>query len=103
MTRNLGVLGNVYARAGRRSEALRVLGELTTLSRQRYVPPVYLAMVYMGLGNRSRALDLLEQTVTDRLDWAVQLKVEPDFDPLRRESRFAALLARVAGQAGRAH
>ena len=103
MTRNLGVLGNVYARAGRRDDALRLLGELTALSSQRYVPPVYVAMVYMGLDDRSRALDLLDQTVTDRLDWGVQLKVEPDFDPLRGEPRFAALLARVADQSGRAH
>jgi TolB-like protein/Tfp pilus assembly protein PilF len=94
--RNLGVLGNVYALAGRRADAQQLQAELAAMAQQRYVAPVYPAMIAMGLGDRSGALDLLEQAFTDRLDWLVQLRVEPDFDPLRTEPRFVALLERAA-------
>jgi tetratricopeptide (TPR) repeat protein len=93
--RNLGVLGDVYARAGRRGDALTVLDELSKLARVRYVPPVYAAMVHMGLGDTRRALDLLDQAYADRSDWILQLRVEPEFDPLRGEKRFQELVART--------
>jgi len=95
--RNLGVLGDVYARAGQRAEARAILTEMERLSRTRYVPPVYPAMVHMGLGDKRRALDLLDQAFVDRSDWILQLPVEPQFDVLRGEKRFQDLLRR-AGQ-----
>jgi eukaryotic-like serine/threonine-protein kinase len=95
--RNIGVLGDVYARAGRRSEATAILAELERLAKVRYVPPVYSAMVHMGLGDTRRALDRLEQAFLDRSDWILQLPVEPQFDLLRGEKRFQDLLRR-AGQ-----
>ena len=95
--RNLGVLGDVYARAGQRAEARAILTEMERLSRTRYVPPVYPAMVHMGLGDTRRALDLLDQAFVDRSDWILQLPVEPQFDVLRGEKRFQDLLRR-AGQ-----
>jgi serine/threonine protein kinase/tetratricopeptide (TPR) repeat protein len=98
--RNLGVLGDVYARAGKRSEARAILAELERLARVRYVPPVYEAMVHMGLGDTRRALDRLDQAFLDRSDWILQLPVEPQFDLLRGEKRFQDLLRR-AGQHSR--
>jgi hypothetical protein len=48
-------------------------------------------VIYVGLGEYDRALDLIEQAVRDR-DWQVRmLPVEPILDPLRSHSRFRAL------------
>ena len=92
---NLGVLGDAYGRAGRRGEALKVAGELADLSDERYVPPVYRAMVYMGLRERSRAMAFLEKAYTDRSDWMVLLNTEPEFDWLRSDPQFRDLLRRI--------
>lgn len=97
--RNLGVLGDAYGRAGKSAEAQKLAAQLALFSRTRYVPPVYSAMIYMGLGDRTRALDFLEKAFADRSDWIMQLKTEPEFDPLRGDPRFQSLLARAASTA----
>jgi eukaryotic-like serine/threonine-protein kinase len=93
---NLGVLGDAYGRAGRRADALKLAGELARLSRERYVPPVYRALIYIGLGETAQAMAFLEKAYADRSDWMVLLDSEPEFDPLRSDPRFRDLLHRVA-------
>jgi TolB-like protein/Flp pilus assembly protein TadD len=90
--RNAGVLGDAYGRAGRRADARQLAAGLTQLAQRRYVPPVYEAMVYMGMGDARRAVDLLRRTVVDRSDWVVQLASDPQFDPIRTDPGFRALL-----------
>jgi eukaryotic-like serine/threonine-protein kinase len=99
--RNLGVLGNAYGRAGRRGNALKLAGELAGLSRKRYIPPVYSAMVYMSLGERSQAMAFLEKAYTDRSSWMVLLNAEPEFDSLRSDPRFRDLLRRIDSAVGK--
>jgi serine/threonine protein kinase/tetratricopeptide (TPR) repeat protein len=93
--RNLGVLGDAYGRLGRRADALKLTGQLTRLSGKRYVPPIYRAMVYLGLGERDRAMEFLEKAYNDRSDWMVLLNTDPEFDSLRSDPRFRDLLHRI--------
>jgi serine/threonine protein kinase/tetratricopeptide (TPR) repeat protein len=93
--RNLGVLGDAYGRARRRSDALKIAAELEKLSRTRYVTPSYSALVYMGIGDKARAFGLLEKAYAERSEWMMQLRFEPEFDPLRDDHRFQELLQRV--------
>ena len=52
-------------------------------------------MVNMALGETDRAFELLEKALEAR-DWQMALlKVEPAFDGLRSDPRFAALVDRV--------
>ena len=94
--RNLGVLGDAYGRAGRRGEALALARELTALSRKRYIPSIYGAMIYMGLGESAQAMAFLEKAYADRSSWMVLLNTEPEFDSLRSDPRFRDLLHRIA-------
>jgi eukaryotic-like serine/threonine-protein kinase len=94
--RNLGVLGDAYGRAGRRDDALEIAASLDIRSRSQYVLPIYDALVYMGIGNRARAFAFLDKAYLDRSEWMKGLNVEPEFDPLRSDPRFQALLRRVA-------
>jgi TolB-like protein/Tfp pilus assembly protein PilF len=93
--RVLGVLGHAYALAGKRSEALKVLAELKNLSKQRYVAPVHMAVVYAGLGDKASALGWLERAYEDPYDRLAWIKVDPQLDSLRGEPRFQDLLRRM--------
>jgi len=88
-------LGYAYAVAGRKSEALKALAELQALSERRYVSPVRIARIYVGLGDKESAFEWLEKGYTGRSDHLTQLKTDPMFDSLRSDPRFADLLRRV--------
>jgi eukaryotic-like serine/threonine-protein kinase len=88
-------LARAYAVAGRRDEARRSLAQLLQIAKRRYVPPVYIAKVYAGLGENAQALALLNQAFQARSDQLTELRVEPAFDPLRADPRFVDLLRRV--------
>jgi serine/threonine protein kinase/tetratricopeptide (TPR) repeat protein len=94
--RNLGVLGDAYGRKGQRSSALQIASDLDGLSRTRYVPPIYKALIYMGIADKTRAFAFLDKAFAERSGWMMELNVEPEFDRLRGDARFQALLRRVA-------
>jgi TolB-like protein/Flp pilus assembly protein TadD len=87
-----GALGFAYAQAGQNSEARRVLAELHERSKHRYVPAFDLALIYTGLGDKNKALDLLEKASAER-DWRMTgVNVDPFFESLRSHPRFQTLL-----------
>lgn len=88
-------LARACALAGQREEAQRLLRQLTNASRRAPVSPVFLALVHTALGERAAAFALLEEAIAQRSSWTAFLRVEPGFDPLREEPRFAALLRRA--------
>ena len=91
----MAALGHVRALAGDRAAALRVLEELQTLSKRTYVSPHALAVLYMGLGDKGKALDLLETAYRERDPWLSVLGPQPRFQVLRAEPRFQALLQKL--------
>ena len=90
-----GKLGYAYARSGERTKAEATIIELNQMSSRRYVSSYYTAIVYLGLGDKRRALDGLEKAYEAR-DWSLlSLKMERIFDPLRSEPRFIALMKKL--------
>jgi serine/threonine protein kinase/tetratricopeptide (TPR) repeat protein len=96
--RNMALLGDAYALAGRRVQTRKLLAELISLTGKRYISPAYMAIPCIGLGQKDRALDWLEKAYDDRSDWMVLLQTEPVFDPLRSDPRFQELLHKVGVQ-----
>jgi tetratricopeptide (TPR) repeat protein len=90
---SLACLGYGYAAAGRRPEAQKVVDQLDELSKQRYVPPFHRAIICVGLGEKDKAFEWLEKAYEDR--FIIAIKVNPIFDPLRSDPRFADLLRRM--------
>jgi tetratricopeptide (TPR) repeat protein len=90
----LAHLGNAYARAGRATEARRVISKL-----ERRVPrenvTYGIALVYAGLGEKDKAFAWLEKSYEVRDKGLTYLKVDPCLDPLRSDPRFEDLLRRV--------
>ncbi|HEX6802073.1 MAG TPA: hypothetical protein VF133_00205 [Terriglobales bacterium] len=91
----LALLGHDYAVSGKRDDALATLQQLKDLSAHRYVPALYLALVYTGLGDRDNAFRWMDAALQDRTEYLIYLGTEPVADPLRSDPRFADLLKRV--------
>jgi TolB-like protein/Tfp pilus assembly protein PilF len=87
--------GHALAISGDSNGAHKVLAELEKRSRSRYVPALYFAAIYTGLGDKNAALSWLEKAYDERNDRVIYDAVEPMADPLRSEPRFQALLHRV--------
>jgi eukaryotic-like serine/threonine-protein kinase len=101
-------LASAYARAGRRTDASRVLRRLEEISRQQgpapawhvggaaslYVCPYEVAGVHAQLGDKDRAFEWLDKAYRSHscLYW---LRQDPRFDSIRSDPRFQELLAKI--------
>jgi TolB-like protein/Flp pilus assembly protein TadD len=96
------LLGHLYAKIGRKNEALAILKQLREMresSKQRYVSPFNLALIHIGLGQKGEAIQLLEETYEERDGYNIAfLKIEPLLDPLRGDPLFEALVQKVFGE-----
>jgi len=87
-------LGYAYGASGQREDAQRILDQLIELSKRFYVPPTYIAAVYVGLGDKNQAFQWLEKAYKDRDD-LIYLKVAPPWVRLSSDPRLASLVQRV--------
>jgi hypothetical protein len=55
-------------------------------------PIVLVALLHMSMGNKDEAFAHLERAYHERSSWLVWANVEPRFDPLRSDPRFASIL-----------
>jgi serine/threonine-protein kinase len=90
-----GTAGQVYALAGRKDDAMRVVGELDRRSGREYVSASTFAFIYTELGEKDKAIDYLEKAYDERAFQMQFLKVDPRWDKLRGDPRFADLMRRV--------
>ena len=85
----------VYAAAGRRGEARKLLARVMEDAKRGEMTPFAVAQFYVGLGDKQAALDWLEKAYDQHDPFMATLKVNIFFDPLRSEPRFQALLRRM--------
>jgi len=90
-----GALGYAYAVAGRGKEADQTMEQLIADLPARYVTPVAIALIWLGLGEMDQAFHWLEKGLEDRSWWLAWLKVDPLFERARSDPRFESLLAHV--------
>jgi DNA-binding winged helix-turn-helix (wHTH) protein/TolB-like protein len=88
-------IGHAYALSGQREEALKILEELKELSKQSYVPPYAIGLIYTGLGDNAGAFEWFRKAYEAQNAWLSWLKVAPEFDNLRSDPGFADLLLRL--------
>lgn len=95
------LLGVGYARAGDRAAAEQVLAEMELRARTDYLPATSMARVHDLLGNRDRALDLLEVAYAER-DFDMTSLASGQWHRLHQEPRYRALVQRMnfEGRAG---
>ena len=90
-----GALGMAYGLAGKKAQALEVLQTLERQSRSGYVPPYDFAQVYIGVHDKDRAFEWLEEAQQERGFAAAWLGVTSETDSLRSDPRYADLLRKA--------
>jgi len=93
--RIVGALGRVYAIAGQRKLAEECLVRLKELSKQRYVAPIDIAVVYAGLKDVDQTFKYLELAYEDHSFTMLALKINGTFGFLRNDSRYHDLFRRM--------
>ena len=93
--RPLALLGYAYGLSGNRTAAERMLEELNELSKKRYVSSLEIARIHLALGEKDQVFDCFNKAVEEREGWLIWVKLEPSFDSLRSDARYAELLRRM--------
>lgn len=91
-----GNLAYEYGRTGRQADAQHALEELQKLDRRQRVDPLAMAIAYIGMNNKDRALACLGKAYEQHSIALTALKVDPIYDPLRSDPRFQELLRLLA-------
>jgi TolB-like protein/tetratricopeptide (TPR) repeat protein len=86
--------GYVLARLGHADAAREVLAVLQEVSRNRYVPPYAMALIFAGLEQDNLMFDWFERALAARDVHLVFLPVDPKWDRYRAAPRFKSLLER---------
>ena len=92
----IAALREAYAAAGMRGFWQKRLEQYKERSKQGYVEPTGIAVMYARLGEKDQALEWLEKAYQERSPNLAGLKGwPPALDPLRSDPRFADLVRRV--------
>ena len=82
-----------YAASGRRDEAMKIVKDLEARPSQQSSTDASIALIYVGLGDRSQAMIWLNKAYQARFNPSIL--VRPAFDPIRSDARFQDLLHRI--------
>ncbi len=94
-SRSSGGLGYTYALLGREEEARQVLRALETRAGETFVPPMYLALVHIGLDEVDDAFERLGEAYELHDPGLVYLTTKPGFARLATDARFERLVERI--------
>jgi serine/threonine-protein kinase len=89
------VQGYARAMADDREGAARILSELSRSANGRYIQPYYTAAVHAALGDENHTFEWLNKACDERDTWMAFLGVDPIWDGIRSDERFARLVKRV--------
>ena len=91
--RSTPYLARVYALAGRREDALKMIPSLTRPGSR--VDEVSMAMMFFDLGDRDRGFQWLTRAFDHHAPNVPYVRSSPAFDNVRSDPRFQALVARL--------
>jgi tetratricopeptide (TPR) repeat protein len=91
----LALVAHANAVSGKSALARAAVAHLEQMRATKYVPAVYIALVYVGLGEKDKAFQWLDRAYDERCEYLVYLPTEPMADPLRSDPRFSHLIGRL--------
>lgn len=87
-----------YGRAGNPARARSILARLRSRSRERYISAASISIAAIGAGDKSTALDYLEQALNEHSFFLVFMSRDPSFDAIRDDPRFKSVEEKVERQ-----
>lgn len=92
----LGLLARAYADIGEKDKAMELLRQLDARPKQQFVRGYIVALIYIGLGDKTKAIDCLEREhfTGDNIDTS-WIRVDPMLDSLRGDPRFERLADKI--------
>ncbi len=91
----VALMGHAYALSGKRDEALKLADQLKEMSRHRYISAYAVAQVYAGLRDNDDTFQWLEKSYQEHAPDVSLIKVDPLFDNVHSDPRFAELVRRL--------
>ncbi len=91
----LSALGRNFVRAGKKDQARALLAEIGERAKGEYVSPLVRAKLHFALGETDQGFEWVAKAVEERDHGLAFLAVDRDFDGVRRDPRFVALLRTV--------
>jgi len=88
-------MAELYVKSGRLAEAEKMLATWSSRSSQEFGHAESMAMIYAGLGKKDEAFQWLDQAYREHWDRLPWIKIEPEYDSLREDPRFSALLNKM--------
>ncbi|OGC79824.1 MAG: hypothetical protein A2W07_06560, partial [candidate division Zixibacteria bacterium RBG_16_43_9] len=88
-------IGIVYARMGRREEALQILRKYMESSTKEFISPYGLALLCFALEENDIGFQWLEKAYEEHDMWMFQIKIDFLMDSVRTDPRFKALLKKM--------
>jgi TolB-like protein/Tfp pilus assembly protein PilF len=92
---SLALYGNALGLSGDKAGAMKVLQELEKAKQKRFVPAIYIAGVYLGIGDLPQVMVAMKQAYEERYDRLIYMNVEPMADALRGRADFGELMTEV--------
>jgi serine/threonine protein kinase/tetratricopeptide (TPR) repeat protein len=89
------VLCFALSRAGRKAEAEAVAEKWRKIADADYVPPFFIAMCEVAIGNKERAVELLDAARLEHSAWILWLASEPKLASLRDYQPFIELVRKT--------
>ena len=75
--------------------ARAIIDELLARSRNAYVPPWSIVGALVALGEKDEAMKWIEKGIAERSNGVAYLVANPEYDALRGDPRYEAILTRV--------
>src|SRR2546423_2457338 len=88
-------LAHAYAIAGQKEKAQKILAELEGREKKESISAYQFALIYLGLGEKEKALAALEKAFQERSTLLPYSKMDPRFDPIRSDARFIDIQRRI--------
>ena len=91
----LALIGNAYGESGNKDSARQILDTLNAWYSKKFVTAYGMASVYVGMGDKDHTFEWLDKAVEERSNWLVWLRLDPRWDRIRTDKRYAVILNRL--------